>query len=77
MRVTYNIDTGEEVVDARAPADNIQIIETDITPPIPKERYAGQLQVVPHGDKVRIKTVKRRRKKASPNRHPFLSKREL
>ncbi len=76
VKVEYDIDTGQEVVEARSPAENIAIVATDVTPPSPQVRYAGQLRVTPKGRQLNTKTVSRRRKKANPNRHPFLSPRE-
>ena len=71
-RTTYDIDTGETVVESITPIENVVIVETDLTPPVPQQRYAGQAKVNPVGNKVSTQTTSLRKKKASRFRHPFL-----
>ncbi|MYD48147.1 MAG: hypothetical protein F4W95_06640 [Chloroflexi bacterium] len=75
VRVKYDIDTGAERVESIAPIENVAIVETDLTPPVPQQRYAGQAKIVPVGDgeAVKTQTVSERQKLASRFRHPLLT----
>ena len=76
VRVNYDLDTGEERVDTLKQISPVTVTATDLDPPTTGVRYAGQARITPQGNRVMVKSVKQRRKKAQTNRHPFLSRKE-
>ena len=77
VRVTHNLDTGEERVDSLSQPTPVQVVETDLTPPGEQVRYAGNVRVTPMGGTLKTQGVKTRKKKSSRERHPFLKRGEL
>ncbi len=76
VEVTYNLDTGEERVEALSEPTPLQIIQVDLTPPVEQPRFAGNVRVTPTGNKLKAQGVTTRRRKSRPQRHPFLRGRE-
>ena len=76
VRVTHNIDTGEERMEAMSQPTPIQVIQTDLTPPDEQVRYAGNVRVTPMGNKLQSKGVHTRKRRSRRQRHPFLRGRE-
>ena len=76
VEVTYNLDTGEERVEALSKPTPLQIIQVDLTPPVEQPRFAGNVRVTPTGNKLKSQGVSTRRRKSRRQRHPFLRGRE-
>ena len=70
VRVYHDLDTGEIVTQPPATPTEPVIILEDSTPPPVGTRFAGHRSVTPRGAYVLTSAVGKRRKKASPNRHP-------
>ena len=77
VRVYHDLDTGEIVTQPLATPTEPVIILEDNTPPPVGTRFAGHRSVTPRGAYVFTSSVGKRRKKASPQRHPYLRRGEL
>ena len=77
VRVYHDLDTGEIVTKPLATPTEPVIILEDSTPPPVGTRFAGHRSVTPRGAYVFTSAVGKRRKKASPTRHPYLRRGEL
>ena len=77
VRVYHDLDTGEIVTQPLATPTEPVIILEDSTPPPVGTRFAGHRSITPRGAYVFTSTVGKRRKKASPRRHPYLRRGEL
>ena len=77
VRVYHDLDTGEIITQPLATPTEPVIILEDSTPPPVGTRFAGHRSVTPRGAYVFTSSVGKRRKKASPKRHPYLRRGEL
>ena len=77
VRVYHDLDTGEIVTQPLATPTEPVILLEDGTPPPVATRFAGHRSITPRGAYVLTSAVGKRRKKASPKRHPYLRRGEL